>query len=59
MKRIGFLVVVALILSVASARAQQPTFAQIGNPSLGSPVFGNAQWCFDTPTNGESEHLLQ
>lgn len=51
MKRIGFLVVVALILSVASARAQQPTFAMLGvNGCSGATPYGNASWCFDSVT---------
>ncbi len=50
MRKILILVAAALFFGTASAKAQQPTFAQIGNPCLGSPVYGNAQWCFDTPT---------
>lgn len=51
MKRIVFLVLATLILSVASARAQQPTFAQICvSGCSGAPVYGNAQWGFDADT---------
>ena len=44
----------ALVLAIAlvmlyggTSRAQQPTFAMIGNPCSSSPQFGGAQWCFD------------
>ena len=56
-KGIFGLIVAALILSVAPARAQQPTFAQLGGGSANQPgcsgalVFGQANWCFDSDLN--------